>query len=292
MPDFWQFPTGSMGLGPISAIYQARFMRYLRDRGLADRPERHVWGVFGDGEMDEPESIGALTLAAREKLDNLTFVINCNLQRLDGPVRGNGQIIQELESLFAGAGWNVDQGACGAPTGTRCSRCDREHALLRGFARHRRRQVPDPRRQGRAPTTCENFFGQNRELKALVAHMSEREVDALRRGGHDLRKLHAAFAAAQATQGRPDRDPRQDQKGLRHGRGRRVPHDRAPGQEARRRGARRPSATASPCRSATRTSAALKFFRPAEDSPELAYLRERRAASGGALPGAGARPRR
>ena len=108
MPDFWQFPTGSMGIGPINAIYQARFMRYLAHRGLARRPaHRHVWGVFGDGEMDEPESIAALTLAAREKLDNLTFVINCNLQRLDGPVRGNGQIIQELESLFTGAGWNV-----------------------------------------------------------------------------------------------------------------------------------------------------------------------------------------
>src|ERR1700722_13070765 len=107
MPDFWQVPTGSMGIGPINSIYQARFMRYLAHRGLADTAARHVWGVFGDGEMDEPESVGALTLAAREQLDNLTFVINCNLQRLDGPVRGNGQIIQELESLFNGAGWNV-----------------------------------------------------------------------------------------------------------------------------------------------------------------------------------------
>jgi pyruvate dehydrogenase E1 component len=107
MPDFWQFPTGSMGIGPISSIYQARFMRYLENRGLKQTGDRHVWGVFGDGEMDEPESIGALTLATREKLDNLTFIINCNLQRLDGPVRGNGQIIQELESLFIGAGWNV-----------------------------------------------------------------------------------------------------------------------------------------------------------------------------------------
>ena len=107
MPDFWQFPTGSMGIGPINAIYQARFMRYLENRGLAQTHDRHVWGVFGDGEMDEPESIAGLTLAAREQLDNLTFIINCNLQRLDGPVRGNGQIIQELEALFIGAGWNV-----------------------------------------------------------------------------------------------------------------------------------------------------------------------------------------
>ncbi len=112
MPDFWQFPTGSMGIGPINAVYQARFMRYLEGRGLADTAGRHVWGVFGDGEMDEPESIAGLTLAAREKLDNLTFIVNCNLQRLDGPVRGNGQIIQELESLFVGAGWNVIAPLC------------------------------------------------------------------------------------------------------------------------------------------------------------------------------------
>jgi pyruvate dehydrogenase E1 component len=121
MPNFWEFPSGSMGIGPIDAIYQARLMRYLQARGLAATDERRVWGVFGDGEMDEPESIGALTLGARERLDNLTFIINCNLQRLDGPVRGNGQIVQELESLFAGAGWNVIR-CCGARIGTRCSR--------------------------------------------------------------------------------------------------------------------------------------------------------------------------
>ena len=122
MPDFWQFPTGSMGIGPISSAYQARFIRYLEHRGLKPSEDRHVWGVFGDGEMDEPESIGALTMAAREKLDNLTFIINCNLQRLDGPVRGNSQIIQELESLFAGRGPGTLSKCCGDPNGTRCSR--------------------------------------------------------------------------------------------------------------------------------------------------------------------------
>src|ERR1700686_1473668 len=133
MPDFWQFPTGSMGIGPISAIYQARFLRYLAHRGLADTGNRRVWGVFGDGEMDEPESIGALSLAARELLDNLTFIINCNLQRLDGPVRGNGQIIQELESLIAGAGWNVIKVLWGSEWDALFAR-DSQHALLRRLA--------------------------------------------------------------------------------------------------------------------------------------------------------------
>ena len=138
MPDFWQFPTGSMGIGPISSIYAARFMRYLDARGLAETKDRHVWGVFGDGEMDEPESIGALGLAAREKLDNLTFIINCNLQRLDGPVRGNGQVIQEFEALFTGAGWNVVKVLWGSDWDALFAR-DKNHALLRRFG------VPQPR---------------------------------------------------------------------------------------------------------------------------------------------------
>lgn len=133
MPEFWQFPTGSMGIGPISAVYQARFARYLDHRGFQDGSERHVWGVFGDGEMDEPESIGGLTLAARESLDNLTFIINCNLQRLDGPVRGNGQIIQELESLFTGAGWNVIKVLWGSEWDSLFAR-DTNHVLLKRFA--------------------------------------------------------------------------------------------------------------------------------------------------------------
>src|SRR5580698_10243428 len=201
MPDFWQFPTGSMGIGPISAIYQARFLRYLADRGLADTAARRVWGVFGDGEMDEPESIGALSLAARERLDNLTFIINCNLQRLDGPVRGNGQIIQELESLFAGAGWNVIKVLWGSEWDDLFAR-DANHALLRRFA-----ATVDGKYQTLGAKdgayNLAHFFQEDPEVQALVAHMSDADIDALKRGGHDFQKLHAAFAAARSCTGRP-----------------------------------------------------------------------------------------
>ncbi len=170
MPGFWQFPTGSMGIGPISAVYQARFLRYLRDRGLARTDERHVWGVFGDGEMDEPESLGGLTLAARERLDNLTFVINCNLQRLDGPVRGNGQITQELESLFVGAGWNVIKVLWGSDWDPLFA-ADHQNVLLKRFA-----ATLDGTYQTLGAKdglyNIENFFGVSPELKALVSHMS------------------------------------------------------------------------------------------------------------------------
>ena len=190
-----------MGLGPISAIYQARFMRYLAHRGIVETGGRHVWGVFGDGEMDEPESIGALTLAAREKLDNLTFVINCNLQRLDGPVRGNGQIIQELESLFTGAGWNVIKVLWGSDWDPLFAR-DKHHVLLRIFA-----ATVDGEYQTLGANdgayNQEHFFNLDPELQALVAHMSVAEIDALKRGGHDLRKLYAAFREAQAHRGQP-----------------------------------------------------------------------------------------
>jgi pyruvate dehydrogenase E1 component len=201
MRNFWQFPTGSMGIGPISAIYQARFMRYLEHRGLARFGERHVWGVFGDGEMDEPESIAALSLAAREKLDNTTFIINCNLQRLDGPVRGNGQIIQELEGIFTGAGWNVIKVLWGSDWDPLFAR-DTHHALLRQLA-----ATVDGEYQTLGANdgayNQEHFFELNPDLKQLVAHMSAAEIDALKRGGHDLRKLYAAFAAARAHQDQP-----------------------------------------------------------------------------------------
>jgi pyruvate dehydrogenase E1 component len=201
MPDFWQFPTGSMGIGPISAIYQARFLRYLAHRGLSDTDGRRVWGVFGDGEMDEPESIGALSLAARERLDNLTFIINCNLQRLDGPVRGNGQIIQELESLFAGAGWNVIKVLWGSEWDALFAR-DTQHALLRRLA-----ATVDGEYQNLGARdgayNVEHFFKKDLEIQALVAHMTDGEIDALKRGGHDLRKLYAAFAAAKNHPGQP-----------------------------------------------------------------------------------------
>src|SRR5271166_2972970 len=191
MPDFWQVPTGSMGIGPIRAVYQARFMRYLRDRGLLDTNGRRVWGVFGDGEMDEPESTAGLSLAGREKLDNLTFIINCNLQRLDGPVRGNGQIIQELEMTFRGAGWNVIKVLWGSEWDAIFAR-DANHALLRRFA-----ATVDGKYQTLGARdgayNLAHFFEEDPEVRALVAHLSARDIDALKRGGHDFRKLFAAL---------------------------------------------------------------------------------------------------
>ncbi|CAH2896863.1 MAG: Pyruvate dehydrogenase E1 component (EC [uncultured Paraburkholderia sp.] len=201
MPDFWQFPTGSMGIGPINAIYQARFMRYLANRGLAHTQGRKVWGFFGDGEMDEPESTGALSLAAREGLDNLVFVINCNLQRLDGPVRSNGRIIDELEAHFTGAGWNVIKVIWGSDWDALFAR-DRSGALLRAFA-----QTVDGQFQTFSANdgayNHERFFGQNPELAALAEQLSDEDIDRLRRGGHDARKLHAAYARALAHRGQP-----------------------------------------------------------------------------------------
>ena len=176
MPDFWQMPTGSMGIGPISAVHQARFLRYLRDRGLADTDGRRVWGVFGDGEMDEPESLSGLSLAAREKLDNLTFIINCNLQRLDGPVRGNGQIIQELEMIYRGAGWNVIKVLWGSEWDVLFAR-DVNHALLRRFAatvdgKYQKLGAED------GAYNLAHFFQEDPEVSALVAHMSARDIEA------------------------------------------------------------------------------------------------------------------
>ena len=201
MPDFWQVPTGSMGIGPISAVYQARFMRYLRDRELLNTDGRHVWGVFGDGEMDEPESLAGLSLAAREQLDNLTFIINCNLQRLDGPVRGNGQIIPELEATFRAAGWNVIKVLWGSEWDALFAR-DVNHRLLRHFA-----ETVDGKYQTLGAKdgayNLAHFFEEDPEIRALVAHMSDREIDELRRGGHDIKKLYSAFALAKATKGKP-----------------------------------------------------------------------------------------
>src|SRR5256712_7298106 len=191
MPDFWEFPTVSMGLSPLMAIYQARFNRYLEDRGMKPARDAKVWAFLGDGETDEPESLGAITLASREKLDNLIFVINCNLQRLDGPVRGNGQIIQELESLFSGAGWNVIKVLWGADWDPLFAQ-DKTHSLLRAFA-----DTPDGEYQTLGANdgkyNFDRFFGRAPELRALVAHMSVAQIDALKRGGHDFTKLQPAF---------------------------------------------------------------------------------------------------
>jgi pyruvate dehydrogenase E1 component len=281
MPEFWQFPTGSMGIGPISSIYQARFLRYLEHRGIADTTQRRVWGVFGDGEMDEPESIAALSLAARERLDNLTFVINCNLQRLDGPVRGNGQIIQELESLFKGAGWNVIKVIWGSDWDPLFAR-DHKHVLLRRFA-----QTVDGQYQTLGANdgayNRAHFFDLDPELQALVSHMSPGEIDGLRRGGHDFRKLHAAFAAAAAHRGRPTVILAKTKKGYgmgRAGESRNTSHQQKKLDVDALKAFR--DRFALPLDDAQVESMAL--YRPAADSAELRYLVERREALGGFMP--------
>jgi len=281
MPEFWQFPTGSMGLGPLNAVWQARFMRYLQARGLLQTEGRRVWGVFGDGEMDEPESIAGLTLAAREQLDNLCFVVNCNLQRLDGPVRGNGQIIQELESLFKGAGWNVVKVLWGSDWDALFAR-DTQHVLLKALA-----GTVDGQYQTLGANdgayNIEHFFRVNPEVQRLVAHMSPAEIDALKRGGHDLRKLHAAFAAAKAHRGRPTVILAKTKKGYGMGG---AGESRMTAHQAKKLDVEALKAFrdrfALPLDDAD--VAALKFCKPADDSPEMRYLRERRAALGGPLP--------
>jgi len=281
MPDFWQFPTGSMGIGPISSIYQARFLRYLQHRGLAQTSARHVWGVFGDGEMDEPESIAALTLAAREKLDNLTFVINCNLQRLDGPVRGNGQIIQELESLFLGAGWNVIKVLWGSDWDPLFAR-DEQHVLLRQLA-----MTVDGEYQTLGANdgayNQKHFFQLKPELRQIVAHMSAVEIDALKRGGHDFRKLYAAFSAARHHAGRPTVILAKTKKGYgmgRAGESRNTSHQQKKlDVDALKEFRSRFNLPLSDL-----DLAELNFLKLADDSPEVKYLRERREALGGALP--------
>jgi len=201
MPEFWQFPTGSMGLGSITSIYQARFMRYLEDRGILETKGRKVWCFVGDGEMDEPESIAGLAMAAREGLDNLIFVVNCNLQRLDGPVRGNGSVVQELEGLFAGAGWNVVKLMWGSDWDPLFAR-DRDNVILK-----RLHETVDGEFQKYAATdgrfNREAFFSKYPELQQLVAHMSDEDIDRLKRGGHDPVKIYAAYYAAVNHRGRP-----------------------------------------------------------------------------------------
>jgi pyruvate dehydrogenase E1 component len=281
MPDFWQFPTGSMGIGPISSIYHARFMRYLTDRQLIDCSIRKVWGVFGDGEMDEPESMSALTLAAREKLDNLVWVVNCNLQRLDGPVRGNGRIIDELEKLFAGAGWNVIKLVWGSDWDGLFAR-DTTGALTRAFA-----QIVDGQMQTFAAKdgrfNRENFFGQNEELARLAQGMTDEQIDRLKRGGHDLVKIHAAYAAAAAHTVQPTVILAQTKKGYgmgSAGQGKMTTHSQKKFDETEliefRNRFNLPLSD--------EQAKGLEFFRPDDNSPEMRYLREHRAALGGAIP--------
>src|SRR6266508_1936439 len=201
MPDFWEFPTVSMGLGPLSAIYQARFNRYLHNRGLRDTSEQRVWAFPGDGEMDETEAVGALTLASREGLDNLTFVVNCNLQRLDGPVRGNGKIIQELEAIFTGAGWNVIKVIWSRDWDPLLAQ-DYEGALVEAM-----NETVDGEWQRYSVETGayirEHFFGRDPRLLKMAEHLSDDDLRHLRRGGHDYRKVYAAYFAATQHRGLP-----------------------------------------------------------------------------------------
>ena len=270
MPDFWQFPTVSMGLGPLTAIYQARFMKYLQDRGLVETEGRKVWAFLGDGETDEPESLGAISLAGREKLDNLIFVVNCNLQRLDGPVRGNGKIIQELEGVFRGAGWNVIKVIWGRHWDPLLAK-DTKGLLLKRMEECVDGDYQNYKAKDGAYVR-QHFFGKYPELLEMVANMSDEDVWRLNRGGHDPLKVYAAYAAATQAQRPAHRDPGQDGEGLRHGRVRRRPERHPPGEENVRRVAASSSATVSTFPSPTTSSPSVPFYRPAEDSPEMQYL--------------------
>lgn len=281
MPDFWQFPTGSMGIGPISSIYHARFMHYLSHRQLLDCSARKVWGVFGDGEMDEPESMSALTLAAREGLDNLVWVVNCNLQRLDGPVRGNGRIIDELEQLFLGAGWNVIKLIWGSDWDGLFAR-DLTGALAKAFSHTVDGQMQTfAAKDGRY--NRETFFGQNEELARLAQGMTDEQIDRLKRGGHDLVKIHAAYAAAAAHQGQPTVILAHTKKGYgmgKAGQGKMTTHSQKKLDEQELVEFR--NRFNLPLSDAQATS--LAFYKPAADSPEMQYLHARRQALGGYLP--------
>ncbi|HEY6482111.1 MAG TPA: pyruvate dehydrogenase (acetyl-transferring), homodimeric type [Steroidobacteraceae bacterium] len=281
MPDFWQFPTVSMGLGPMMAIFQARFVRYLEHRGLAKPSDRKVWAFLGDGEMDEPESMGALTMPVREGLDNLIFVINCNLQRLDGPVRGNGKIIQELEAAFLGAGWNVIKVLWG-------SRWDpllaKDH---KGLLRRLMEECVDGEYQNfkakGGAYTREHFFGKFPELKAMVANMSDEEIWRLNRGGHDPRKVHAAYAAAAAHNGQPTVILVKTVKGFglgKGGEGQMIAHQQKKLSEEDLRTFR--DRFHIPV--LDEDIGTVPFRKPEDSTDESRYLHERRAALGGYLP--------
>jgi pyruvate dehydrogenase E1 component len=281
MPDFWQFPTVSMGLAPISAIYQARFNRYLRDRGLCDTEGSRVWAFLGDGETDEPETLGAITLASREGLDNLTFVINCNLQRLDGPVRGNGKIIQELEGAFRGAGWNVLKVVWGSNWDPLL---DEDSS---GLLVQRMNESVDGEYQKFKATdgafVRENFFGKYPELREMVAHMSDDEIWRLRRGGHDPVKINAAYANALSHKGAPTVILAKTIKGYglgEAGEGRNITHQQKKLNEDELRHFR----DRFDIPISDKQLAEAPFYHPGEKSELLTYLRDRRAALGGAVP--------
>ncbi len=281
MPNFWQFPTVSMGLGPLMGIYQARFNRYLEQRGLLDTSQSKVWVFVGDGETDEPESMGSLTLPTREKLDNLIFVINCNLQRLDGPVRGNGKVIQELEAAYRGAGWNVIKVIWGTDWDPLLEK-DQD-----GLLRQRMLEVVDGWYQKYSVESGqfirEHFFGANPELLKLVEHLTDENLQSLRRGGHDLEKIFAAYHAAVNFKGAPTVILAKTIKGYglgEAGEGRNVTHQQKKLNETELKNFR------------SRLGIELDdqevgdapYFKPSDDSAEIKYLQERRKALGGYLP--------
>jgi len=281
MPDFWQFPTVSMGLGPIMGIYQARFLKYLHDRGIADTSDRKVWVFCGDGEMDEPESLGAISLASREKLDNLIFVINCNLQRLDGPVRGNGKIIQELESDFRGSGWNVIKVIWG-------SYWDPLIAMDKtGLLKKRMEECVDGEYQNfkakGGAYTREHFFGKYPELKEMVAAMSDQDIWRLNRGGHDPHKVYAAYAAATSHKGQPSVVLAKTVKGYGMGdagEGQNITHQ----QKSMDIDSLKAFRDRFDLQITDEEVEKLSFHKPAPDSPEIKYMMERREALGGFVP--------
>ncbi|MFQ6115212.1 MAG: pyruvate dehydrogenase (acetyl-transferring), homodimeric type, partial [bacterium] len=281
MPDFWEFPTVSMGLSPITAIYQARFNRYLQDRGIKDTRSSHVWAFLGDGETDEPETLGAITLASRERLDNLIFVINCNLQRLDGPVRGNGKIIQELETIFRGAGWNVIKVIWGD---------DWDRLLAhdnRGLLVQRMNECVDGQYQKYTVESGDyirrDFFGKHPELQKMVEHLSDEQLQKLRRGGHDPEKVYAAYKAAVENEGAPTVILAKTVKGYglgEAGEGKNITHQQKKLNEEELKHFRDRFDIPIP----DSKIHDAPFYRPGEDSEEIQYLLERRRALGGFVP--------
>jgi pyruvate dehydrogenase E1 component len=281
MPGFWQFPTVSMGLGPLMAIYQARFMRYLRDRGIVNTDGRKVWAFCGDGEMDEPESLGAISLAARERLDNLVFVINCNLQRLDGPVRGNGKIIQELEAVFRGAGWNVIKVIWGGYWDPLLAR-DKQGLLLKRMEEAVDGDYQAYKAKGGAYTR-KHFFGKYPELADMVATLTDEDIWRLNRGGHDPHKVYAAYAAAMKHTGQPTVVLAKTVKGYGMGiagEGQNITHSQKKMGEASLKAFRDRFNIPIP----EDRIASAPFYKPPADSPEIKYLHERRQALGGYMP--------
>ncbi len=281
MPDFWQFPTVSMGLGPLQAIYQARFLKYLGNRELAKTDNRKVWAFMGDGEMDEPESLGAISLAGREQLDNLIFVINCNLQRLDGPVRGNGKIIQELEGDFRGAGWNVIKVIWGRYWDPLIAR-DTDGALLKIMEETVDGEYQNYKSKG-GKYTREHFFGKHPLTKAMVANMSDEDIWRLNRGGHDPLKVFNAYQQAVNTKGKPTVILAKTVKGYgmgKSGEGKNVAHQvKKMDVEAIRHFRDRFNVPVS-----DDELEQVPFYKPAEDSEEIQYLKKQRRALGGYLP--------